>query len=150
VLRADGKLPYRRDHIPLGILVYGAKVSCRLHFQLAADNHCTIGSLISMVRSRPTVMSVSLCLPVTALISRKPHGQRKPNFLCTLRPWLGPSPVPLQEPYYVLPVLWMTLYFHVVGSIRRVHIIFLSDVRYLRLHCWIRKKYSFDIVILHA
>ena len=58
----------------------------------------TLGSIIAIsyyylppkgVRS--IAMSMSDCLSVCFLSSRKPHGRASPNFIRYLWPWLGPS-----------------------------------------------------------
>ena len=70
---------------------------------------------------------LSVCLsvcPLAYILSRKPHGRTSPNFLCVLHVAAARSSSGGVAICYVLPVLWMTSFFHTT-VLRRC--VFISD-----------------------
>jgi len=93
---------------------------------------------------------LSVCLfvcPLACLKSQKPHIQISAHFLYVL-------PVAVPRPYsaicYVLPVLWMTSYFHIIegiGQNQRRRVCFVQFARW-RHQSDVRERYLVDITRL--
>ena len=83
-------------------------ISCYLHCYFAPGRSAKYRDLHVCL----SVCHVPLCICLCARISRKPHGQISPKFLCMLPVAVARSCSDGVVLHYVLPVLWMTSCFH--------------------------------------